>query len=252
MTLFQSTYQNTSTRHAIHCPYSPNIVKMVLWSFLLLFLIGCVHFEQSVTIREDGSMEVTYHYSVPIKYVPVIKSSKKIIEQKQGIDAANTALRWPLNKELALKIFNTNRTTLKAYNTWENDNRKHVKLTFTGENIRDINKKQELPRIAITKISSNNNTVKYKLHFTPVATDTENKTLTDDGKKSLRELLKGLRLKLTLTTPGKIVTATGELVNQNTAQWSYRVEENHDSSWLWKTPAITAVFETETELFTAQ
>lgn len=249
MKLFLYIYRYTGTKKPFYYPFTPNILRMALWSFLLLFLIGCVHFEQAVTFRDDASMKVAYHYSVPEEYVPALKASKKIIEKKQGFNSANTTLRWPLNKALALKMFNTDRTTLKTYNTWEEDNRKHVNIIFITEKINGLEDNPARPRITVSKENSNRQKNKYKLQFTLVTADTESKKIGDHAKKSLTRLLKGLRLKLTLKTPGKIVKTTGELIQQNTAQWNYRVEEQQDNSWLWKTPAINAVFETETELF---
>ena len=105
--------------------------------FLALALLcgGCLHFEQIITLKKDGSMTVSMTYSIPVASLAALTTGHKAITDWQNPkEAQKRPVNWFMD-EKAVRSFFTNsekKMEVLSYSQFQRDGRQFAQIIVSA------------------------------------------------------------------------------------------------------------------------
>jgi hypothetical protein len=210
-------------------------VRCVVFAFPLLS--GCIHLEQTIHLRSNGSATVQYHYSVAEETVDTLARGHRVIAgRQQGMaGGAGDGLDWFTDEQAVRAHFAGANLDVRRYRSYRRGGRLHVELeVFAEDAVRAINDGR-FGGWVIAQGPGKTAELRSSLPAPPEAGALSRETV-----DRVQALCEDLWLRLTVITPADIVDTTGELAGTRRAVWTFAPGE--DRSVIEKSPVVTVRF----------
>lgn len=222
--------------------------RLFIPAIIPLLFCGCIHFQQEISIKADGGMEIEYLYSIPEEYISAFATGKEIIEKEQGKTPAADYLAWPLNEELVRKTFDSDNLSLQNYREWQENGRLYVQIQAEVSDIASVTGDSPLPRFTLKrqdKGGEKDNFYEFSMQQPFSESTDKEEQIPDAGREELEMLLEDLRMVLLVTVPGTITNTTGTVEKDSTASWQFSINDRRKADWLTKEPDLTIIFNSD-------
>ena len=186
--------------------------KAVPAIFLLFALLsgGCLHFEQIITLKKDGSMTVSLTYSIPVSQVAALTSANKAITDWQNPkDSQKRPINWFMD-EKAVRAFFTNaadKIDVLSYKQFQRDGRQFAQIIVSARHAASA-----FEQGYFGDISLKDNTL--TVHFPTSLND-----LPKEDIEHLRKLCGDMAVTVEVITPKAISDTNGYKRKSDTAVW---------------------------------
>lgn len=207
----------------------PTLALLALLTVLALG--GCVQLEQKVLLNGDGSMAVTYHYSVAEDSEPLLSAGARVIQQWQGQPAGSAA--WITSEEAVRQHFAATGVQIQRYHRYSKGGRRHVEVLLFAEYGPAALNGSLLGPLHCERLASGN--VRLWAELPTVPRDAAG--LNQDAVEALAQ---DLYLRLEFSLPGEIVKTTADSRSRTSAIWTF--DPGKDPSFLRRAPHIECVF----------
>lgn len=206
-----------------------------LWLVLALpFFCGCIHLEQTIRLRRDGSAVISYHYSVAEETMAALANGRRAITaRQQGGNRAGSELEWFTNEAAVRKHFSGNGLGVTRYRTYRRSGRLHVEMEVEA---RDAVRAFNAGCFGALSLRAG---PEGTVEFASTLPGTE----PPKEPERLRSLCDDLWLRLTVITPGDLVAASGKQRGKRTAVWTF--DPGTDREALSRPFVIMARFRTD-------
>jgi hypothetical protein len=97
----------------------------------VLAVAGCIQLEQKLMLNGDGSMVVSYHYSVAADSEALLAAGASVIQGWQGRDPGGNS--WFTGEDAVRRHFAAGGVQLKDYRSYLAGGRRHVELMLFTE-----------------------------------------------------------------------------------------------------------------------
>lgn len=219
------------TRH-----FTSDVFKVLFIATSLTAVVGCIHVNEHLILKPDGSAVVHLHYSVPIRWLDELERSQRQIDRWQGRQSRpGDPVHWFFSRNAAETTIEQNGFHLEAFRTYERDGRRHADLRYTSTDVK---------RLFQTGLAGDflmNRQADGKVRLDAVL-------LSDpgtNGEEVLGRLVAGMRLRLTVTTPGPIVSSTAHQVENQSATWVFDTKSSR--GFLREQPRISVTYRSREE-----
>lgn len=222
----------TSTRPPARSPW---LAALSLVPVLLT--AGCLHLEQDIVWHADGRATVVTRYSVAEESLELLATGQRVIQgwQADRAPASAPALNWFFSRASADEFFQGKGIRLERHRVETRDGRRHVEVRVVAEDARRAFASGRFGDFALVTDAAGDQSLTARLVATP-----ETAALTPEARVRLRELCRGLRLVLSVTVPGQILSTTAHRQDGQRATWVF--DADADASFLERTPEIAITF----------
>ncbi len=221
--------------------FLPSQTALRAGSILITCLLtGCFELDQTMVLEPDGAVNCTLHYSMEEALLPHAREFQGLLENWQDVDHGS-GLRWVFNEEAAKQYFSSQNITVQNYTQYSKAERRHVVVQCRAKNGADALKQRVFGDFQTTYDAKAETTTLRALLIVPP--DEAGTKLATDALDKLREVTKGLRLRLELKTPTQIVQTTGKQLAQNRVEWIF--DPAMDDTFLTTPPDISVTFKAQ-------
>ena len=213
-----------------------HLISGPLFISVTMLVSGCLEMEQKITIREDGSAAVSLSYSIPEEDYRFFQEMQDLIQEQQTGTRPETAEErlWMFNEEQARSHFNQSGMSLQSYEqgTNEQEGRRYASIVF---NLDDLRESIQAGHIGNFMLESADRTEKedreaHIFRFRMPAHVQEQQISRPRGEhaETLEKLLEKVEINIVVETPRPIISATGEITNEDIVRWSLSPGEEND------------------------
>jgi len=205
-----------------------------------LLLTGCIHVEQRLELRANGSGRVSYHYSVAEETYDVLATAQALMQHWQGrpVAGSGSGLNWLFSRDRATDHFSGSGLRLTSYREYSKFGRKHVELSVSVEDIVQALSSGKFGLFSLSRTEDGNWCLRAELAADPGPRD-----VTQDQLQRLQALCDDLWLCLEVTAPSRIVETTAQDVRGKCVKWVF--EPGRDGALLAVTPRVEVCFSGE-------
>ncbi len=213
---------------------------LALLACLLLFAAGCVDFEQQILINPDGSGEVEYKFVVAEGQLPLLKTARQVLDEWQGAEApANrqtaAAAADPFSREAVRRAFEAPGVRLDEYASHAWQGRHIIRFSLKADDIAASLNAGRFGDLSLKPAGGGR--LRFAADF--IETDGDGK-LTAAQRQELAAVCRGMRLKLAVRGPGRLLETTGKRAAAQNAEWLFEADRNPD--FLVRPPKVEAFF----------
>jgi hypothetical protein len=198
----------------------------------LLALCGCIQLEQKLMLNGDGTMAVSYHYSVAADSEALLASGASIIQGWQGRNPGGAA--WFTSEEAVRLHFRAAGVQLQKYRSYVAGGRRHVELLlFAAAGPKALNAGLFGPLRCVRRPDGR---VRLSVELPAVPSRA-------DGlpAEAVAALSQDLYLSLEISVPGEIVTTSARTHQRSSVRWEF--DPAKDASFLNSPPRLECIFE---------
>lgn len=200
-------------------------------SVILFLTAGCLHLEQTIEIRPGGSALISYRYSIAKDSYDTVESGRGVIDRWQGSAPADGGKpNWFFNEAKVEGYFSGSGLELRRYRRYTRNMREYVELTVFAEDAARAFASGKLGSFLVDRSDEGLLRIRAELAGSPDL----HRDLTERQIKQLRALCDDLWLKLTITTPWKIVRSTASECSEKSAVWKFGLKQGES---LLRSPA---------------
>ncbi|MCF7853507.1 MAG: hypothetical protein K9N51_01820 [Candidatus Pacebacteria bacterium] len=214
------------------------VARVLAVCVLCLLATGCVHLEQRLVLKTDGSLVAGFHYSIPEDNLPLATTVRRAIDGWQGnaTEGGADGLQWPVNEKAARDYFTGNGLALKSYRRFQQNGRLHVTIECTATDAAAAFASGKFGTVTMTHEGA---VWKWRMHLATF-NDGEDKNAAE-AQNTLQALCGGLRLSLVLETPTRVVETSGRREGPKSVKWVFAADD--DPAFLRQAPVIEATFD---------
>jgi hypothetical protein len=206
--------------------------RALLLAVVAMLVPGCIHLEQQIKVYGNGSAVITYEYSVAEETFGTTATGRLAIQRWQG----NTqgGLDWFASEKAVNEFFAGDDFEVQLYRVSRKGGRRHVRVVLLVQDLSKALATGKLGDLRVETTPEGN----WRL-FDPTPQPAGEKLTTAEVEK-LRALCDDLWLRLTIQTPGKVVSTTAPAKDDREVTWSF--DAGTDDSFLRERPRIEVVF----------
>ena len=171
---------------------------------------GCLHFEQVITLKKDGSMTVSMTYSIPVANLAALTSGHRAITDWQNPkDTQKRPVNWFLDEKAVRAFFTSseNKMEVLAYRKFQRDGRQFAQIIVSARHAAAAFEQGYFGDITLK-----DNTL--AIHFPISLSD-----LPKEDAAHLRKLCSDLSLSIEVNAPRSIKETNGYRRTSDTAVW---------------------------------
>ncbi|MBP5639143.1 MAG: hypothetical protein J6X55_06675, partial [Victivallales bacterium] len=188
------------------------IANRISWLMALSVCIlcgGCLELQQTLEIRKDGSAYVTYDYSLPLEYIPLLEELQTTIEQDNGEEGTVSGHGGNifLNR-VAVENFcaETAGVALRRYHSHDSQGIRKVHFEIEAKKAESAINHGIFGSFRLEQLEDGRQRLYAEL---PKGEGHLNKERT----KTLKQLTEGMQVRLTVQVPSSIESSSGTLLN---------------------------------------
>jgi hypothetical protein len=210
---------------------------------------GCVHVEQKLTLRADGSGDFDVRYGMARKDVDQMEEMSRRAMAMEGLtNGAESSSPFDFNEEDIRKDFKEYEplgVKLTAVRISETNDWKYVDLSIHFDSLRGLSKTQFIADrdISLTRRADG----RYEFRQAAPASamsPAEMAGMDEAGIRSLMaEMMKGFRARMQVETPGAIVETSADSHEERTAAWEFDLDKDPQALDRAQKVDLSVVFE---------
>lgn len=200
-------------------------------------LTGCIHLEQTIHLRRNGSATVQYRYSVAEDTVETLAEGRRAITGRQQGTAASSrgGLEWFTDESAVRNHFSGPGLEVRRYRSYRRDGRLHVELeVFAADAVRAVNDGR-FGGWLMNRGADGTITLRSSLPASQPLDGMPAETV-----DRVQALCEDLWLRLTVIAPADITETTGELAGSRRAVWT--IAPGEDRGAVVQSPVIAVAF----------
>jgi hypothetical protein len=198
----------------------------------VLALAGCIQLEQKLMLNGDGSLVVSYHYSVAVASAALLSSGAGIIQGWQGRNPGGEG--WFTSEEAVRQHFKAAGVQVQRYRSYAEGGRRHVEmLLFAEAGPAALNAGLFGPLRCVRRPDG-----RVRLSVELPAVPPKADGLSPEAVAALAE---DLTMSLEISVPGAIVETTARTHERNSVRWEF--DPAKDASFLRTPPRFECTFE---------
>jgi hypothetical protein len=199
---------------------------------IVLALAGCIRLEQKLLLNGDGTLAVSYHYSVAADSEALLSSGARVIQGWQGSNPGGGA--WFTSEDAVRAHFAAAGVRLQKYRSYMDGGRRHVEmLVFTDTGAKALNAGVFGP-LRCDRLPDGRVRLWLELPTVPPKSD----GLSADAVAALAQ---DLYLSLEISVPGEVVRTTAPTRRGSVVRWEF--DPAKDTAFLTAPPRLECVFE---------
>gem|GEM_PF-1306532 len=227
--------------HCLHIPRTgqPRTAALALaLAVATLLSSGCLHLRQELQIHADGTLTAVHQYSVPAELLPSLRRSRGVIENWQGLDPGPDLMRlnWFDNQAAVERHFSVSGVEVVDYRRYEQDGRYCVDITVKAANAWSALQSGLFGSFVLERTETGNVLFRADVIQPPLPQEPHPEQL-----QRLRELCRGLRLRLDVRVPTEVLETTAAASTAQLQTWLF--EPDRDPIILLQTPPVRLVFD---------
>lgn len=201
-------------------------------AWLLAFAVaGCVQLEQKVLLNGDGSLAVTYHFSVAEDSEPVIAAGAQVIQEWQGRPTGSAA--WFTSEEAVRQHFAATGVQVQKYRSYSAGGRRHIEVLLFAEYGPAALNSGFLGPLRCDRLANGNVRLWADLPAVP-------RNAAGLDEQAIAALAQDLYLRLEFSVPGEVISTTAGKHDRNSAVWTF--DPAKDPSFLRAPPRLECAF----------
>lgn len=197
-----------------------------------LALAGCIQLEQKLMLNGDGSMAVSYHYSVAADSEALLSSGASIIQGWQGRNPGGDA--WFTGEDAVRQHFKAAGVQVQRYGSYVTGGRRHVELLLFAESGPAALNAGLFGPLRCVRLPDGRVRLSVDLPAVPAKAD-------GLSPESLAALAQDLYLSLEFSVPGAITATTARTHERASVRWEF--DPARDASFLRSPPHLECTFE---------
>jgi hypothetical protein len=207
-------------------------LRLSLVGTAVLALVGCLQLEQKLLLNGDGSMAVSYHYSVAADSEALLSSGASIIQGWQARNPGGDA--WFTSEDAVRQHFGAAGVKLQKYRSYVAGGRRHVEMLLFAEAGPAALNAGLFGPLRCARLPNGRVRLSVELPAVPPKAD----GLTPEALVALSQ---GLSLALEISVPGEIVETTAPTRERTFVRWEF--DPAKDASFLRSPPRLECTFE---------
>ncbi len=203
----------------------------------VLCVTGCVHLEQGIELRKDGSATFTYRYSVATDVYELVETGQHVLENWQGRSAVDDPmlLNWFFSEARAREHFSGPGLRIETCRTFDEGGRRQFELVATAADARHALGSGKFGLFTLRRERSG----AFRFAADMVSSD-DVRDVNPEELARLQQLCDDMKLVLKLTVPTKLLDSTATRASKREASWVF--EPARDGAFLARPPTISATF----------
>lgn len=197
--------------------------QFVFIALALLFIAGCINYEQETYLNEDLSGSIEIHI-FPNPQPMVEEIAKKVNEESklslnldESLSKATYKMKMKIKEEDLLKDFNREAIKSKSFREIDKDGITHFYLTVEFNDIRKL----FADKGTVSVVDNPKGLITYTQFFNSSKESKKEK----GTEKPPPEFFKGFNFKYTLHMPADIISANTVNIDKNTAVWEFPLKQ---------------------------
>ena len=208
------------------------VLRLGLACIAALALPGCIRLEQKLMLNGDGSMAMSFHYSVAADSAGLLATGAGVIQGWP--DHAPKSDAWFTSEDAVRKRFEGTGVRLQQYRSYVDGGRQHVELQLFAEAGPAALNAGLFGPFRCARLP--NGRVRLWAELPPVASKADGLS-----PEALTALAQDLYLSLEVTVPGEIVDTTARTHERSSVRWEF--DPTKDASFLRSPPRLACTFE---------
>lgn len=210
------------------------VLRLGLAGVAAAALAGCIQLEQKLLLNGDGSMSVSYHYSVAADSEAVLAAGAGIIQGWQGRNPGGDA--WFTSEEAVRQHFAAAGVKLQKYRSYTAAGRRHVELLLFAESGATALNAGVFGPLRCVRLADGR--VRLALELPRVPANAEGLS-----PEAVAALAKDLYLSLEINVPGEIVDTTAPTHGRSAVHWV--LDPAKDATFLRTPPLLECTFKAQ-------
>jgi hypothetical protein len=206
--------------------------RLGLAGAVALALAGCIQLEQKLMLNGDGSLAVSYHYSVAADSEALLSSGASIIQGWQGRNPGGAA--WFTGEEAVRLHFKAAGVQVQKYRSYAANGRRHVELLLFAEAGPAALNAGLFGPMRCVRLPDGRVRLSVELPAVPPKAD-------GLSPEAVAALSQDLLLSLEIKTPGAIVATTAPTRERTSVRWEF--DPAKDPAFLRSPPRLECTFE---------
>lgn len=194
----------------------PALFRLFALLALPFLLAGCLHFRQTITLHGNGSMTVSFLYSLHEDQVPAFAAAHEAISQWQQKEQAPPSrnINWFMDETTVRSYFNQPQQGLRVllYKRYRQNNRIHTEIIVEAQNAQRACDNGYFGKLTLDK------------HQLAIQLDDISQTLLPADRNRLRTLCDDLTLEVEVVTPTNITNTNGYRRDKKRAYWLFSAD----------------------------
>ena len=195
---------------------------------MLAFLTGCIHVEQILTLKGDGSGELHVTYGMSKADIVKMQEMSKSAMSEEGVsDEVAAASPFDFNEDdirSDFKAYEQDGVTLTSVRTEETNDWKYVYLEIAFKSLAGLSKTDFISDRTISLVKTAEGHYVFQQAASGAQEAAPEGADQDAVNTMMAGMMKGFHATMKVRTPGKVLTTNAGTSDEQSATWDFNLE----------------------------